>query len=207
MLSTGNLAKYFWRKIARGANPIPTAFVTMNYRGTIIEENLEGIIQSISSSKKTLYILCGLPYSGKTYLALKIIEKVSCVYISIDHILKDFGYDWDSNNLPNEQGWKKVFDISYQKSQEALKNGLNVLYDSTNHTRISRDILRKVAYDVGANAKVIYVTTSVEIVWKRWEENSIKKDRSIVDKKLIEMTIKSFEAPTEDENLFIVQSN
>ena len=179
----------------------------MNYQGVVIDESLKDIVQSINGSKKTLYILCGFPYSGKTYLALKIIEKTNCAHISIDHILKDFGYDWDSSNLPNEQGWKKVFDISYEKSQEALKNGLNVLYDSTNHTRISRDILRKIAYDVGANAKVIYITTSVEIVWKRWEENSIKKDRSIVDKKLIEMTIKSFEAPTEDENLLTIQNN
>lgn len=179
----------------------------MNYTGVSIEKSLEDIIRSISSSKRTLYILCGLPYSGKTYLALKIIEKTNCVYVSIDHILKDFGYDWDSNKLPDEQGWKKVFDISYQKSQEALREGLNVLYDSTNHTKISRDILRKVAYDVGASAKVVYVAVSAKTVWKRWEESSILKDRSVVDKKLVDMTIKAFEIPTEDENLFIVQNN
>lgn len=179
----------------------------MNYTGVSIEKSLDDIVQSINGSEKTLYILCGLPYSGKTYLANKVIEKVNCVYVSIDHILKDFRYDWDSNKLPDEQGWKKVFDISYQKSQEALKGGLNVLYDSTNHTRISRDVLRKVAYDVGASAKVIYISVPVETVWKRWEKSSILKDRSVVDKKLVDMTIEAFEVPTEDENLFIVQNN
>jgi predicted kinase len=115
------------------------------------------IIQSINSSAKTLYILCGLPYSGKTYLASKIIAETGCAYVSIDAILKDLGYDWDTNNLPDEQGWKQVFDASYQKSRDALKEGLNVLYDSTNHTKASRNALRAVARDVGATANVIYV--------------------------------------------------
>ncbi len=169
-------------------------------------QTLEDIIQSINSSEKTLYILCGLPYSGKTYLALKIVEKTKCIYVSIDNILKDLGYDWDSNKLPNEQGWKQVFGISYRKSQETLKNGLNVLYDSTNHTRASRDILRKVAHNIGANTKVIYVDVPIEVVWKRWTENSAVKNRFVVNKKLVEMTIESFEAPTEDENLLILKN-
>ncbi len=166
----------------------------------------EEIIQSINSSGKTLYILCGLPYSGKTYLALKIVEKTKCTYVSVDSILKDLGYDWDSNKLPDEQGWKRVFDISYKKSQEVLKNSSNVLYDSTNHTRISRDTLRKVARGVGANTEVIYIDVPVKVVWERWAESSAGKNRSVVNKKLVEMTVESFEAPTQDENLFIVQN-
>ncbi len=170
-------------------------------------DSLEDVIQSIHNSKKTLYILCGLPYSGKTYLALGIVKKTKCTYISIDTILKDLGYDWDSNTLPNEQGWKEVFSTTYLQSQEALKNDSNVLYDSTNHTKISRDALRTIAHEVGADTKVIYIDVPIDVVWKRWEENRINKNRSVVNENLVKMTLKAFEAPTEDEDVLTINNS
>lgn len=169
-------------------------------------EYLKEVIRDINNSNKTLYILCGLPYSGKTYLSERVLAKTSCAYVSIDQILQELGFDWNLNKLPDGDEWEQVFNISYQKSQEALRGGLNVLYDSTNHTKISRDVLRKIAKDVGACAKVIYIDVPIETIWQRREENIIKKDRSKIDKKLVDMTIKSFEIPTDDENLIIVKN-
>lgn len=167
---------------------------------------LEGLIKEIRNSQKTLWILCGLPYSGKTYISNKIVESVSISYISIDHILEELGFDWDTGRLPDADGWKRVFDISYERSKESLKNNLNVLYDSTNHTKASRDVLRKVAQEVGASTKVIYIDVSVETIWKRWEENVVNKSRSVVAKDLVEQTIESFESPTSGENVYSLQS-
>jgi predicted kinase len=169
-------------------------------------QTLEEIIQTIEGSKRTLYILCGLPYSGKTYFAGTIVKETGCAFVSIDQIFKGLQYDWDTNKLPDEKGWKEIFDTSYLKSQEVLKNDSNVLYDSTNHTKISRDALRKIAGGVGAQTRVIYISISNETLWKRWEENLVKKERSIVDKKLVQMTIDSFEVPTEDEGVLTVQN-
>ena len=170
-------------------------------------QTLEEIIQTIKGSKRTLYILCGLPYAGKTYFANTIVKETSCTFVSIDEIFKGLHYDWDTNKLPDDKGWKEIFDTSYLRSQEALKNDLNVLYDSTNHTKFSRDALRKIADEVGAQTKVVYVSISNETLWKRWEENLVKKERSIVDKKLVQMTIDSFEVPTEDEGILTLQNS
>jgi predicted kinase len=164
-------------------------------------KSLEEIIQDMKVSHRTLYVLCGLPYSGKTYLSREIRAKIPCVYVSIDEIFRGSGYDWDSNRLPDEGGWKKIFNDSYRDSQDALKNNMNVLYDSTNHTRASRDELRRIAGDVGARTKVIYVDAPVEEIWKRWEKNRTMNERSVVDRKLVEMTVNSFEVPTEDESV------
>ena len=57
-------------------------------------------------------LLCDFPYSGKTYIGEKILGQTSCVYVSIDNILEGLHYDWDTNKLPNEEGWKKVFDMA-----------------------------------------------------------------------------------------------
>src|SRR3989338_10412870 len=115
-------------------------------------DSINDVTLLIKKSSKTLWILCGFPYSGKTYIGKKILEQTSCVYVSIDNILAELHYDWNTNKLPDTEGWKKVFDISYQQTKETLEKDLNVLYDSTNHTKISRDRLREVSKSVNADA-------------------------------------------------------
>lgn len=168
-----------------------------------MKKSIQEIIEIIKSKNKTLFILCGLPYSGKTYLAEEIIKSVPITHISIDDILYLRGYDWNSNTLPDESEWAEIFETSYYKSKEALNNSLNVLYDSTNHTKTSRDALRKMAESVGAETYVIFMEVPLSTVYSRWEENRSSQIRPIVDMKLIEMTIEAFERPTEDEHVLI----
>ena len=151
-------------------------------------------------------LLCDFPYSGKTYIGEKILGQTSCVYVSIDNILEELHYDWNTNKLPNEDGWKKVFDISYQQTKDALKKGLNVLYDSTNHTKASRDKLREVARSVSADARVIYIDVSEKIVIDRWEENKKQKSRFVLDESLLHQTINAMEVPNSDENVIIIKN-
>ena len=47
---------------------------------------------------KTLYLRCGLSFSGKTTLARKIVERLQCAYISLDNINADVVVD-DVNNF------------------------------------------------------------------------------------------------------------
>ena len=169
-------------------------------------KNIEKLIQSINNSHKTLWILCGLPYSGKTYVAKKIIEQTSCVYVSIDNILAELHYDWNTNKLPDTEGWKKVFDISYQQTKEALEKDLNVLYDSTNHTKASREKLREVANNISADARVIYIDVPEKIIVDRWQENKRQKSRFVLDENLLNQTISAMEVPSSDEGVIIVKN-
>lgn len=69
----------------------------------------------------------------------------------------------------------------------------------------SRSRLREIADSVGAEAGVIYIKSSVENVWKRWEENQNNPGRSVVSKDLVQMTINMFEEPTEEKNTIIIR--
>ncbi|MSU54648.1 MAG: ATP-binding protein [Candidatus Staskawiczbacteria bacterium] len=169
-------------------------------------ETIEELIQSINNSHKTLWIVCGFPYSGKTYIGKKILEQTSCVYVSIDNILEELHYDWNTNKLPNKEGWKKVFDISYQQIGEALGKDLNVLYDSTNHTRVSRDVLREVAKSVNADARVIYIDVPAKVIIDRWQENKKEKSRFVLDENLLHQTIEAMEIPTDDEKVIVIKN-
>ena len=159
------------------------------------------IHEMIKNKNKTLFILCGLPYSGKSYLSKEIIKNIPIEYISIDDIFHARGYDWNTNTLPDAKSWSEIFETSYEKTREALNNSKNVLYDSTNHTKTSRDTLRKVAESVGADTHVIFIDVPLDTIYKRWEENKANPTRSVVDRELVDMTIQMFEKPDEDESV------
>ena len=166
--------------------------------------NLDDLIKTIKESQKTLFILCGFPYAGKSFVAEELQKRTDIVYVSIDAIFHAHGFDWDTNTLPDTEAWQKIFNESYEEAIMALTQGKNVLYDSTNQTIASRDKLREVATTVGATACVVYIKSSVETVWNRWEENQKNPTRSMVSKDLIQMTINQFEVPTDNENVITI---
>ena len=155
----------------------------------------------INSSQKTLFILCGLPYSGKTYVSERLCAEVGMNVVRIDDILRKRGFDWNTNKLPNEAEWRGILEESYQATKNILERSENVLYDSTNHTLTSREKLRELAKQSGAETAVIFVNTPKSLIWERWEKNIKLTTRSIVAKDLVEMTINAFEPPTQDEHV------
>ncbi len=126
--------------------------------------------------------------------------------MSIDKIFNGNGFDWNNNNLPSPIEWEKIFEESYELARTQLSLGKNVLYDSTNQTKVSRDKLRDVAASVGASTCVIYVKTPVDTIWKRWEENELSHSRPQVSRELVQVTIDMFEEPDESENTITLQN-
>lgn len=168
--------------------------------------DLNHITEAINGAHGVLFILCGYPYAGKSYVARELIARTGIALVSIDDIFHARGFDWDTNRLPSAEEWAEIFDESYAQAQTSLKAGKNVLYDSTNHTRVSRDRLREVAHSVGAESHVIYVRTSIDEVWKRWEASAADKGRHVVRRDLVATTIVAFEPPDESEGVLVVDN-
>lgn len=165
--------------------------------------NLDSLIELINKSNSTLFIMCGLPYSGKTYLAKNIIKKASLDYISVDSIPDALGYDWNISKLPNKAGWEEIMNKSYDMVRSGLVKQNNVLYDSTNHTLESRSILRKIASELGCEAVILFVYTPEEIIRQRWSTNKLNPKRFVLDESLLDKTIHDFETPDKDENTLV----
>ena len=74
-----------------------------------------------------LFVMIGLPGSGKSFEARKIAEKENAIIVSSDAIRKEInGDEGDQNN------GGKVFEIAKKRLKEALTKGRNVIMDSTN---------------------------------------------------------------------------
>ncbi len=168
--------------------------------------NLKNTISKIQNSKSTLLILCGLPYSGKSYVANQLLQETEIKIVAIDSIFNAKGFDWNTNKLPTATEWQEIFEESYESVRDALKLDKNVLYDSTNHTKASRDALREIAGSVGASTCVIYVKTPAEIVWERWRENQKTPSRPQVSAELVQATIDTFEEPQGEENVIVIDN-
>ena len=140
-------------------------------------------------------MLVGIPGSGKTTIAERLLRDyaavnidIGMVHISSDNIREDLYGDASIQGDPSE-----VFSVMHKRTLEALDNGDSVIYDATNVSRKDRaSILSKLP---------AYVTKECMIVWAPIEtciERDVKRDRS-VGRDVIDRMVKRFQAPYFDE--------
>ena len=151
----------------------------------------------------TLYILCGYPFAGKSTVARALIKKYGFVRIAIDDIKRERGIgNIDKEITPEEL--QKVYDIYHDRIVSNLKSGKSVITDTVAHTRESRDGLRKTAKECHAEAVVLYVNTSLEIVKERWMKNRSAQERADLSDADFNSVVNDFEVPGNDENVTII---
>lgn len=107
----------------------------------------------------TVYMMIGIPGSGKTTLSKIIEEKTSAVIISTDKVRQL------NPGIPEADIWPKV----YALCASFLAKGCDIIYDATNITKKvrSRFDMELAKYDVKYEKVAIYVTTSVDCCIKR----------------------------------------
>lgn len=138
-----------------------------------------------------LYILCGLPYSGKSLFSKEIEKTKSIKRISFDEIFDNLKKL--NEGITYEIGVKDVD----KTLTEELKKGNSVIYDSTNLSFRRRSELKKLAELAGAQFVVIYIKTSEEEIFKRKAQGLIDRShQNVLSDKDINDAIKKLEIPT-----------
>ncbi|NTW61117.1 ATP-binding protein [Candidatus Saccharibacteria bacterium] len=153
--------------------------------------------------KTILYIMCGLPYSGKTTYAKELASINHLELVSIDDIREKYGFHWGDKEA-NADEWKAIFKEVDDTIITSLRKGKSLIYDSTNHDRASRDRLRKLATSVGCESKTIFMNTPMEIIMRRRTDNQKNPTRSHIPEHLFNVTLESYEAPSSEEGEIIV---
>ena len=148
-------------------------------------------------NKAILYIMSGLPYSGKTTLRKKLEKRLKFQVVSVDQIMTE-------NNLwreghPTQEDWNVAYAEAYSQLKNYLKKGKTTIFDCGNLPFHERENARKIADSVGATHKLIYVNTPKEEILHRREVNKETKERGHLDQDMMDTAIKMFQEPDKNE--------
>ena len=149
----------------------------------------------------TLYVMCGLPFSGKTTLARALANQCGFVHLDLDAIAREKSL-FPEEGISDEQ-WGQVFREVYRQIETLLTSGKSVIFDAVNYDRVGRDRLRTIAQQSGSSVHVIYINLSIQKIEQRRQANQANHQRPPVrDKDFIELATE-FEIPTIEENLLV----
>ena len=148
----------------------------------------------------SLYIMCGLPFAGKTTVALALVRRVGFRRVAIDDINDERGIWDDALGLTPEE-WTTTYAEAYRRIDLLLAQGHAVIDDSVNHTWVLRERLRAIATRNGASATVLYIAVPAAEARRRWVRNRQTEERGDVRDEDFATVLDNFEPPRADETV------
>jgi len=149
----------------------------------------------------TLFIMCGLPYSGKTFFSKRFSAENGYRLVSIDDVRESLGFFWGKTDT-DAQNWQEVFRVVDDLIVSTLNQGESVVYDSANQDEASRSRYRKLAESLGCNSKIVFVNTSMEVIQERRLDNQGSLVRAHIPQETFESAIQTF-VPPKDADVII----
>lgn len=147
-----------------------------------------------------VYMLCGLPFAGKTTLAKRLVQHLGFPYVSIDEIngMRGLG---ENNSWIGPADWDLTYVEAFRQLDAHLRVGHSVIYDAANFTHAEREDVRALAAQYGASTHVIYVTTPEATVRQRWQANRVTPVRNDIRDDFFKQVVTQFTPPAEDEHV------
>lgn len=146
-----------------------------------------------------LYIMCGLAFSGKSTLAIKIAEQTGSKRIAFDELWVE--KDKEQPIPKGDEGWRFIRKVGQQEVAKALQEGRDVVYDDNNVRLEHREELREVAKRFGARAITIYLNTPMELIRERESINRGTGERHEVEPENFQKVVEQMQIPTPEENV------
>ncbi|OHB25768.1 MAG: hypothetical protein A2542_03775 [Parcubacteria group bacterium RIFOXYD2_FULL_52_8] len=150
----------------------------------------------------TLYIMCGLPFSGKTYLARELAKHLGIETFSYDEL-------WCTVKAKENRDapWDELCGVAEDKIRMALSSGKSIIYDTLNDTAGNREKLRRVASEATGKAMLVYSETPMSVILERRQANLSSKQRHDVAEDNFQKAIAHFEPPLPSENATVYRPN
>lgn len=147
-----------------------------------------------SFTKPTLFLIVGLPYSGKSYVSQFIFQNLNIERISFDEV-------WVKLSKENTHlNWEIVNSNNLEECKQTLSSHNHVVLDTYTQQNESRDIYKKFAEDNNATFSIIYIQRDIEKSRLRHMENKVSNERRSISDESLEHEIKQFVEPIIDEN-------
>ena len=150
--------------------------------------------------KNFLIFLCGIPFSGKSYIAEKIVNDFHAVRIDLDEDkFEQFGDHVQDSQLV-QKDWDKIYQVMHDRIEESLRNGRRVVHDTGNFTVYERGLVREIAKKLSVPFVTVFINTPVGESQRRLIRNKQAKERFDVTDTAFQVAVDEMEPPTKDEN-------
>lgn len=138
-----------------------------------------------------LYILCGLPFSGKSTLGKEVSEKFGYELISFDAV-------WQNSYAENKDITYDAVLIDCRKQiANALAEGSTVVFDNTNAKAEHREDLKTIAEYMRMKTEVVYLKVSLDEIKKRRAKSLIDKSHHEVSDENFNTIVEHWEEPAD----------
>ncbi len=148
----------------------------------------------------TLYLICGLPGSGKTTLAKKIETSQTALRLCPDEWIESLLADV-TNTEELDRLRTPVESIQWEVAKRALLLGVNVILENGFWSRAERARYRSQAEGLGAQVELIYLEVDRNELWSRLAKRNenLPPGTFVVQEEQLDLWLSWFEPPTAEE--------
>ncbi len=122
--------------------------------------------QKVQETLPTMYLICGLPGSGKTTFASKLDVKLGAVRFSLDEWLTSL-YGQENSQQNNKELEDRCKLLICKMARRMLRRGISVSLDFGFPTKAERDNYRQFAEKLGAQCQLCYLTANEAVLRQR----------------------------------------
>ena len=148
----------------------------------------------------TLFLICGLPGSGKTTLAKQLEQTHNALRLCPDEWITQILAD--PNDIAELARLRNPIEsLQWDVAKRTLVLGVNVILENGFWSRKERDYFRSEGEILGANVELHYLEVGMDELWSRISKRNadLPPDTFHVSRENLEEWARSFEPPTEDE--------
>ena len=148
----------------------------------------------------TLYLICGLPGSGKTTLAKQMESSQSALRLCPDEWIESLLIDIaDTAELDRLRA--PVESIQWEVAKRALLLGVNVILENGFWSQAERANYRSQAEGLGVQVELIYLHVDRDELWSRLSRRNenLPPGTFVVQEAQLDLWVSWFEPPTAEE--------
>ena len=142
-----------------------------------LDQAVTKVEQRLANTEETtawpvLIMLCGLPATGKSYLARRLVERMPFVIVETDFVRKTLfptpTYSAQESGL--------VHRVCHALMEKLLRRGARVVFDATNLVELHREKVYRLARSAAAKLVIVQTVAPEAVVRERLEKRKVARD-------------------------------